>query len=37
MMDEKKNENAEVLEEEIVSLEQELLHSHRINPNLYIE
>ncbi|MEI3245861.1 MAG: citrate/2-methylcitrate synthase [Lachnospiraceae bacterium] len=36
-MDEKKNENAEVLEEEIVSLEQELLHSHRINPNLYIE
>ena len=37
MMDEKKNENAEVLEEETVSLEQELLHSHRINPNLYIE
>ena len=37
MMDEKKNENAEVLEEEIVSLEQELLHSHRINPNLYVE
>ena len=36
-MEEKKKENAEVLEEEIVSLEQELLHSHRINPNLYIE
>ena len=36
-MEEKKKDNAEVLEEEIVSLEQELLHSHRINPNLYIE
>ena len=32
-----KKDNAEILEEEIVSLEQELLHSHRINPNLYIE
>ncbi len=32
-----KKDNTESLEEEIVSLEQELLHSHRINPNLYIE
>ena len=32
-----KKDNTEILEEEIVSLEQELLHSHRINPNLYIE
>ena len=36
-MEENKKDNTEVLEEEIVSLEQELLHSHRINPNLYIE
>ena len=37
MKDEVMTTNAEVLEEEICCLENELMHSHRINPNLYIE
>ena len=37
MKDEVMTANTEVLEEEIACLENQLLHSHRINPNLYIE
>ena len=37
MKDEVMTANTEVLEEEIGCLENQLLHSHRINPNLYIE
>ena len=37
MKDEVMTANTEMLEKEIGCLENELLHSHRINPNLYIE
>ena len=30
-------ENTEMLEEEIDTLEHELMKNHRINPNLYVE